>query len=106
MCIRDRSYTQPLKFAADIFNPFTKDVPFLSERQQEAKRLREMDPRELYLYNKQRGFTLDDIQQDTSPQIRPLMNYLGTDVTGQGFGTTSLAEGGITTLRSKYEYKK
>jgi len=92
------SYTQPLKFAADIFNPFTKDVPFLSERQREAKRLREMDPRELYLYNKQRGFTLDDIQQGTSPQIRPLMDYLGTDVTGQGFGSQFLAGGGIAGL--------
>ena len=91
------SYTQPLKFAADVINPFTKDVPFLSERQQEAKRLQEMDPRELYLYNKQRGFTLDDIQQGTSPQIRPLMDYLGTDVTGQGFGQ-SLAGGGIAKL--------
>ena len=92
------SYTQPLKFAADIVNPFTKDVPFLSERQREAKRLKEMDPRELYLYNKQRGFTLDDIQQGTSPQIRPLMDYLGTDVTGQGFGTQFLAGGGIANL--------
>ena len=92
------SYTQPLKFAADIFNPFTKDVPFLSERQREAKRLREMDPRELYLYNKQRGFTLDDIQQGTSPQIRPVMDYLGTDVTGQGFGSQFLARGGIAGL--------
>ena len=92
------SYTQPLKFAADIFNPFTKDVPFLSERQREAKRLREMDPRELYLYNKQRGFTLDDIQQGTSPQIRPVMDYLGTDVTGQGFGSQFLAGGGIAGL--------
>jgi len=92
------SYTQPLKFAADIFNPFTKDVPFLSERQREAKRLREMDPRELYLYNKQRGFTLDDIQQGTSPQIRPVMDYLGTDVTGQGFGSQFLAGGGIAKL--------
>ena len=92
------SYTQPLKFAADIINPFTKDVPFLSERQREAKRLKEMDPRELYLYNKQRGFTLDDIQQGTSPQIRPVMDYLGTDVTGQGFGSQFLAGGGIAGL--------
>ena len=91
------SYTQPLKFAADIVNPFTKDVPFLSERQQEAKRLREMDPRELYLYNKQRGFTLDDIQQGTAPQIKGVMEQLGTDVTGQGFGQ-SLAGGGIAKL--------
>ena len=92
------TYTQPLKFAADVINPFTKDVPFLSERQREAKRLQEMDPRELYLYNKQRGFTLDDIQQGTSPQIRPLMDYLGTDVTGQGFGSQFLAGGGIAKI--------
>ena len=92
------SYTQPLKFAADIFNPFTKDVPFLSERQQEAKKLREMSEEELDVYNKARGFTLEDIQQGTSPQIRPLMDYLGTDVTGQGFGSQFLAGGGIAKL--------
>ena len=93
-----QSYTQPLKFAADIFNPFTKDVPFLSERQQEAKKLREMSEEELDAYNKARGFTIEDIQQGTSPQIRPLMDYLGTDVTGQGFGTQFLAGGGIAKL--------
>jgi len=92
------SYTQPLKFAADVINPFTKNVPFLSDRQREAKYLREMDPRELYLYNKQRGFTLDDIEAGTSPQIRPVMDYLGTDVTGQGFGAQFLAGGGIAGL--------
>ena len=92
------SYTQPLKFAADIFNPFTKDVPFLSERQQEAKKLREMSEEELDAYNKARGFTIEDIQQGTSPQIRPVMDYLGTDVTGQGFGTQFLAGGGIAKI--------
>ena len=92
------SYTQPLKFAADIFNPFTKGVPFLSERQREAKKLREMSEEELDAYNKARGFTIEDIQQGTSPQIRPLMDYLGTDVTGQGFGTQFLAGGGIAKI--------
>ena len=92
------SYTQPLKFAADIFNPFTKDVPFLSERQQEAKKLREMSEEELDAYNKARGFTIEDIQQGTAPQIKPLMDYLGTDVTGQGFGNQLLAGGGIAKL--------
>jgi hypothetical protein len=92
------SYTQPLKFAADIFNPFTKDVPFLSERQQEAKKLREMSEEELDAYNKARGFTIEDIQQGTAPQIRPVMDYLGTDVTGQGFGTQFLAGGGIAKI--------
>jgi hypothetical protein len=92
------SYTQPLKFAADIFNPFTKDVPFLSERQREAKKLREMSEEELDAYNKARGFTIENIQQGTAPQIRPLMDYLGTDVTGQGFGSQFLAGGGIAKL--------
>ena len=92
------SYTQPLKFAADIFNPFTKDVPFLSERQREAKKLREMSEEELDAYNKARGFTIEDIQQGTAPQIRPVMDYLGTDVTGQGFGTQFLAGGGIAKI--------
>ena len=91
------SYTQPLKFAADIVNPFTKDVPFLSERQQEAKKLREMSEEKLDAYNKARGFTIEDIQQGTSPQIRKTMDYLGTDVTGQGFGQL-LAGGGIAKL--------
>ena len=44
-----------------------------------------MDPRELYLYNKQRGFTLDDIEAGTSPQIRQVMDQLGGATTGQGF---------------------
>ena len=79
------AYTQPLKFAADVVNPFTKNVPLLSDRQREAKYLREMDPRELYLYNKQRGFTLDDIEAGTSPQIRQVMDQLGGAATGQGF---------------------
>ena len=92
------SYTQPLKFAADIFNPFTKGVPFLSERQREAKKLREMSEEELDAYNKARGFTIENIQQGTAPQIRPLMDYLGTDVTGQGFGTQFLAGGGIAKI--------
>ena len=34
------SYTQPLKYGLDIINPFTKDVPFLSEQQQEAKKIK------------------------------------------------------------------
>ena len=98
------SYTQPLKYAFDVVNPFTKDVPFLSERQKEAKKLREMSKEELDARNKEIGFTLENIEQGTAPQIRPLMNYLGTDVTGQGFGTqflggvANMASGGIASL--------
>ena len=91
-----QAYTQPFKYLADVVNPFTKNVPFLSDRQREAKYLKEMDPRELYLYNKQRGFTLDDIEAGTSPYIREVMEQLGTDVTGQGF--YQYAGGGIAGL--------
>ena len=48
-----QSYTQPLKYAADIINPFTKDVPFETDRAREQRYLNEMDEKELYLYNKQ-----------------------------------------------------
>jgi hypothetical protein len=91
------SYTQPLKFAADLFNPFTKDVPFLSERQRKAIELRRASEEELDKINRERGFTLENIQQGTAPQIRGVMEQLGTDVTGQGFGK-SLAGGGIAKL--------
>ncbi len=91
------AYTQPLKFAADVVNPFTKNVPLLSDRQREAKYLQEMDPRELYLYNKQRGFTLDDIEAGTSPQIGQVMEQLGGATTGQGF-FQQLAGGGIAKI--------
>ena len=33
--------------------------PLESEREKEARYLKEMDPRELFLYNKERGFTYD-----------------------------------------------
>ena len=91
-----QAYTQPFKYLADVVNPFTKNVPFLSDRQREAKYLKEMDPRELYLRNKQRKFTLDDIEAGTSPYIREVMDQLGTDVTGQGF--YQYAGGGIAGL--------
>ena len=55
-----------------------------------------MDPRELYLYNKQRGFTLDDIEAGTSPYIREVMEQLGGAATGQGF--YQYAGGGIAGL--------
>jgi hypothetical protein len=47
-----------------------------------------MDPRELYLYNKQRGFTLDDIEAGTSPQVGQVMDQLGGAATGKGFFPT------------------
>ena len=92
------TYTQPLKFVADIFNPFTKDVPFLSERQRKAIELGRASEEELDAYNKARGFTIENIQQGTAHQIREVMEQLGTDVTGQGFGSQFLAGGGIAKI--------
>jgi len=92
------TYTQPLKFAADIVNPFTKDVPLLSERQRKAIELGRASEEELDKINRERGFTIEDIQQGTAPQIREVMEQLGTDVTGQGFGSQFLAGGGIAGL--------
>ena len=91
------AYTQPFKYAADIVNPFTKNVPFKSERQREADRLREMEGRELYLYNKQRGFDLDSITDGTSPYISEVMQQLGGAPTGEGM-FASFAGGGIAGL--------
>ena len=50
------SYTQPLKFVADIFNPFTKNVPFLSERQRKAIELRRASEEELDKINREKRF--------------------------------------------------
>ncbi len=54
-----------IPFGPDRFRPQE------SERERESRYLKNMDPRELYLYNKQRGFTLDDINAATmgSPAI-------------------------------------
>ena len=54
-----------IPFGPDRFRPQE------SEREKESRYLKNMDPRELYLYNKQRGFTLDDINAATmgSPAI-------------------------------------
>ena len=54
-----------IPFGPDRFRPQE------SERERESRYLKNMDPRELYLYNKQRGFTLDDINEATmgSPAI-------------------------------------
>ena len=79
------SWTQPVKWAADVVNPFTKDVPYLSEHQKRKQYLEEIgrefipgtkipnpkyNPRELYLYNKQRGLTLDSPLVDEALALR------------------------------------
>ena len=94
-----QSYTQPLKFALDIVNPFTRNVGFESDRAKEQRYLNEMDPRELYLYNKERGFTLDDIQAGTSPFLNKAMEdrSLGEAALGKGL-FQNYAGGGIAKI--------
>jgi hypothetical protein len=94
-----QSYTQPLKYAADIINPFTKDVPFETDRAREQRYLNEMDEKELYLYNKRRGFDLDSLLDGTSPYIDKSAEYLGEgkDFLGKGL-FQNYASGGIASL--------
>ena len=94
-----QSYTQPFKFALDIVNPFTRNVGFESDRAKEQRYLNEMDPRELYLYNKERGFTLDDIQAGTSPFVNKAMEdrSLGEAALGKGL-FQNYAGGGIAKI--------
>ena len=94
-----QSYTQPLKYALDIVNLFTKNVGFESDRAKEQRYLNEMDPRELYLYNKERGFTLDDIQAGTSPFLNKAMEDRSEGEAALGKGLfQNYAGGGIAKL--------
>ena len=58
-----------------------------------------MDPRELYLYNKERGFTLDDIQAGTSPFVNKAMEDRSQSEAALGKGLfQNYAGGGIAKL--------
>jgi hypothetical protein len=94
-----QSYTQPLKYGLDIINPFTKNVPFETDRAREQRYLNEMDEKELYLYNKRRGFDLDSLLDGTSPYIDKSAEYLGEgkDFLGKGL-FQNFASGGIASL--------
>jgi len=81
-----QSYTQPLKYAADVINPFTKNVPFETDRTREQRYLNEMEEKELYLYNKRRGFDLDSVLDGTSP-------YIDKAVEDRGYGQAILGKG-------------
>ena len=65
--------------------------PLESERQKEARYLKEMEPRELYLHNKAKGYTYD--QPITSADIEDLRyNQPGV----------FYSEGGIASLKKKW----
>ena len=78
------------------------------ERAQMQKYINEMDERELYKFNLQRGMDPDNLIR-----FEDILNYKTTSPELMGVNTTKYvnyadqkAEGGITGLRSKYEYKK
>jgi len=78
------------------------------ERSKMQKYINEMDERELYKFNLQRGMDPDNLIR-----FEDILNYKTTSPELMGVNTTKYvnyadqkAEGGITGLRSKYEYKK
>jgi len=78
------------------------------ERAQMQKYINEMDERELYKFNLERGMDPDNLIR-----FEDILNYKTTSPELMGVNTTKYinkrdlkSEGGITGLRSKYEYKK
>jgi hypothetical protein len=80
------------------FNQMIPFMPFkpVTEKEKQAALIKNMEPRERYLYNLARG---ED--PDNPMTISETANFMDKNKKAIGF-----AEGGITGLRSKYEYKK
>ena len=72
--------------------PFTP----VTEKEKQAALIKNMEPRERYLYNLARG---ED--PDNPMTISETAKFMDKNKKAIGF-----SEGGITGLRSKYEYKK
>ena len=100
--LNTQSIPRTLTTAVDFINPFTP-LPKLddlrSDRARYEAQLKEMKkkyPREFYLENLQRGMDRDNpltVEAVTNLAIKPELGI-------------NFSEGGITGLRSKYEYKK
>jgi hypothetical protein len=78
------------------------------ERAELQKQINNMDERELYKFNLSRGMDPDNLIR-----FEDILRYKTNDPALMGVNTTKYinkrdqkSEGGITTLRSKYEYKK
>ena len=78
------------------------------ERAELQRQINNMDERELYRFNLQRGMDPDNLIR-----FEDILRYKTNDPALMGVNKTQYvnyddrkAEGGITTLRSKYEYKK
>jgi len=100
--LNTQSIPRTLTTAVDLINPFTP-LPKLddlrSDRARYEAQLKEMKekyPREFYLHNLQRG-----MDRDNPITVEAAANLAAKPELGINF-----SEGGITGLRSKYEYKK
>ena len=78
------------------------------ERAELQRQINNMDERELYRFNLQRGMDPDNLIR-----FEDILRYKTNDPALMGVNTTQYinkrdrnSEGGITQLRSKYEYKK
>ena len=85
----------------NLLSTFNQMIPFMTfkpvtEKEKQAALIKNMEPRERYLYNLARG---ED--PDNPITISETANFMDKNKRAIGF-----SEGGITTLRSKYEYKK
>ena len=100
--LNTQSIPRTLTTAVDFINPFTP-LPELddlkSDRaryEDQLKEMKEKYPREFYLHNLQRGMDRDNpitVEAATNLAVKPELGI-------------NFSEGGITSLRSKYEYKK
>jgi len=85
----------------NLLSTFNQMIPFMdykpvTEKEQEQALIDNMEPEELYLYNLTRGQ-----DQDNPITMDETAKFMQKNKKAIGF-----SEGGITGLRSKYEYKK
>ena len=100
-----------LNFTSGNIGNFLQNQIFTMSPQERAelqKQINNMDERELYRFNLQRGMDPDNLIR-----FEDILNYKMTSPELMGVNTTKYinkrdlkSEGGITGLRSKYEYKK
>ena len=100
-----------LNFTSGNIGNFLQNQIFTMNPQEQAqmqKYINEMDERELYKFNLERGMDPDNLIR-----FEDILNYKMTSPELMGVNTTKYinkrdqkSEGGITGLRSKYEYKK
>ena len=100
-----------LNFTSGKYGNFLQNEIFTMNPQEKIKMqnyINEMDERELYKFNLERGMDPDNLIR-----FEDILRYKTNDPALMGVNTTKYvnyddrkAEGGITALRSKYEYKK